>query len=135
VSGGAWGREMAGGMARGDVEGRAGRSWSTIAATRPDWVSGKKIPLLIQLALHKHPDLPDVPLVTDLAKTPEQKNIIKLMFARQVVGRPYAAPPGIPSDRLALLRRRVLGTMGAPDFLHHAKKLEVEVLPGSGART
>ena len=119
-------------MERGEVEGRCGWSWSTITATRPDWVSGKKIHLLIQLALHKHPDLPDVPLVTDLAKTPEQKNIIKLMFARQVVGRPYAAPPGIPSERLALLRRAFMDTMADPEFLADAKKLELEISPVSG---
>jgi tripartite-type tricarboxylate transporter receptor subunit TctC len=119
-------------MERGEVEGRCGWSWSTITATHSDWVTAKKIHLLIQLALQKHPDLPDVPLITDLAKTPEQKSLIKLMFARQVVGRPYAAPPGIPKERLAVLREAFMDTMADPDFLADAKKLELEVSPVSG---
>jgi tripartite-type tricarboxylate transporter receptor subunit TctC len=119
-------------MERGEVEGRCGWSWSTIVATHPDWVNDKKIHLLIQLALQKHPDLPDVPLIADMAKTPEQKNVIKLMFARQVVGRPYVAPPGIPKERLTILREAFMRTMADPDFLADAKKLELEISPVSG---
>jgi tripartite-type tricarboxylate transporter receptor subunit TctC len=119
-------------MERGEVEGRCGWSWSTIVATHPDWVNDKKIHLLIQLALEKHPDLPDVPLITDMAQTAEQKNVIKLMFARQVVGRPYAAPPAIPKERLAVLREAFMDTMVDPDFLADAKKLELEISPVSG---
>ena len=59
-------------------------------------LTDKKITILMQLSLSKHPDLPDVPLVTDLAKTDEQRQILRLIFARQVMGRPYLAPPNEP---------------------------------------
>jgi len=119
-------------MERGEVEGRCGWSWSTILATHPDWVKQKKIHLLVQLAHEKHPDLPDVPLVADLATTTEQKQIIKLIFARQVVGRPYIAPPGLPQDRLAVLRQAFIDTLSDKDFLADAEKskLEISAVPG-----
>src|SRR5947209_9856862 len=92
-------------MERGEVSGRCGWSWSSVKSTHPDWVLDKKIKVLVQLALENHPELSDVPLVTDLAKTDEQRQILKLIFARQVMGRPFLAPPGVPEDRLAALRK------------------------------
>ena len=64
----------------------------------------------MQLSLSKHPDLPDVPLIIDFAKTEEQRQIFKLIFARQVMGRPYLAPPGVPADRAEALRKRLHAT-------------------------
>jgi tripartite-type tricarboxylate transporter receptor subunit TctC len=74
---------------RHEIDGRCGWSWSSFKATRPDWVASKKVIVLLQMSLSKHPDLPDVPLIMDLAKTDEQRQIFKLIFARQVMGRPY----------------------------------------------
>ena len=88
-------------MERGEVMGRCGWSWSSVLATRKDWLDSKKITVLVQLSLAKHEDLPNTPVVTDLAKTDEQKRIFKLIFARQVMGRPYIAPPGIPPPHYA----------------------------------
>ena len=119
-------------MERGEVEGRCGWSWSTIVATHGDWIKEKKIHLLLQLALEKHPGLPNVPLIADMAKTTEQKQIIKLIFARQVVGRPYIAPPGIPKDRLAALRKAFMDTMVDKDFLADAEKSKIEISPVPG---
>src|SRR5947208_1146811 len=83
-------------LERGEVDGRCGWSWSSVKSTRASWLTDKKITILMQLSLAKHPDLPNVPLITDLAKTDEQRQILRLIFARQVMGRPYLAPPGIP---------------------------------------
>ncbi len=119
-------------MERGEVQGRCGWSWSSVKATHPTWVDEKKIKILVQMSLAKHPDLPDVPLIMDLAKTEEQKQILRLIFARQVMGRPYVAPPGIPADRLAALRKAFMDTMKDPDFLAEAKKSELEITPVPG---
>ncbi len=132
ISGYPGGNDVVLAMERGEVEGRCGWSWSTVMATHPDWVKDKKIHLLVQLALEKHPDLPDVPVVIDMAKTPEQKQIIKLIFARQVVGRPYFAPPGIPKDRLEVLRKAFTDTMTDKDFLADANKSKLEIAPVAG---
>ena len=132
ISGYPGGNDVVLAMERGEVEGRCGWSWSTITATHPDWVKDKKIHLLVQLALEKHPDLPDVPVIVDLAKTNEQRQIIKLIFARQVVGRPYLAPPGIPKDRLEILRKAFMETMVDKDFLADANKSKLEITPVTG---
>ena len=132
ISGYPGGNDVVLAMERGEVEGRCGWSWSTITATHPDWVKDKKIHLLVQLALEKHRDLPDVPVIVDLAKTTEQRQIIKLIFARQVVGRPYLAPPGIPKDRLEILRKAFMETMVDQDFLADANKSKLEIAPVTG---
>ncbi|HEY7299301.1 MAG TPA: hypothetical protein VH684_15450 [Xanthobacteraceae bacterium] len=120
-------------MERGEVDGRCGWSWSSVKSTRPQWLTEKKITILVQLALHKHPELPDVPLVTDLAKTDEQRAVLKLIFARQALGRPFLAPPGIPADRAEALRTAFMDTMRDKDFLADAEKAQLEITPIDGA--
>jgi tripartite-type tricarboxylate transporter receptor subunit TctC len=117
---------------RGEVDGRCGWSWSSLTTTRPTWVATKKIVVLVQMSLAKHPELPDVPLIMDLAKTEEQREIFKLIFSRQVMGRPFLAPPGIPADRLAALRKAFDDTMADKDFLAEAAQNKIEINPVSG---
>ena len=73
-------------MERGEVQGRCSWSWTSLKATRRSWLAEKKINILFQMGLSKHPDLPDVPLIIDLAKSDEDRAVLKLMFARQVDG-------------------------------------------------
>jgi tripartite-type tricarboxylate transporter receptor subunit TctC len=120
-------------MERGEVKGRCGWSWSSVKATHQSWIDEKKMIVLVQLSLSKHPELPDVPLVTDFAKTDEQRQILKMVFARQVMGRPYLAPPNLPADRLATLRQAFMDTMTDKDFVAEAQKLDLEINPVSGA--
>lgn len=119
-------------MEQGEVQGRCGIPWSTVKAARPDWVSDKKVNFLMQFSLAKHPDLPNVPLVTDLAKTDEQRRILKLIFGRQVMGRPFALPPGVPEGRIVELRKAFDATMVDKDYLADAAKMKLEVKPVSG---
>jgi tripartite-type tricarboxylate transporter receptor subunit TctC len=119
-------------MERGEVNGRCGWSWSTVKATHPKWLEEKKINILAQLALSKHPDLPDVPLITELATSQEQRQILQLVFARQVMGRPFLAPPGIPADRAATLRKAFMDTMTDKEFLADAERSQLEINPVPG---
>jgi tripartite-type tricarboxylate transporter receptor subunit TctC len=119
-------------MERGEVNGRCGWSWSSVKSTHKSWIDEKKMIVLVQLSLNKHPELPDVPLVTDFAKTDEQRQILKMVFARQVMGRPYVAPPSLSTDRVAVLRKVFMDTMTDKDFLAEADKTELEVNPVSG---
>jgi tripartite-type tricarboxylate transporter receptor subunit TctC len=119
-------------MERGEVDGRCGWSWSSVLSTRANWLKEKKITVLMQLSLEKHPDLPDVPLITDVAKTDEQRQILRLIFARQALGRPYLAPPGIPDDRVAALRKAFMDTMNDKDFRAEADKAQIEITPIPG---
>jgi tripartite-type tricarboxylate transporter receptor subunit TctC len=120
-------------MERGEVDGRCGWSWSSVRSTRPQWLAEKKITILVQLALHKHPDLPDVPVIIDLAKTDEQRQILQLIFARQALGRPFLAPPGIPAARAEALRTAFMDTMRDKDFLAETEKAQLEITPIDGA--
>jgi tripartite-type tricarboxylate transporter receptor subunit TctC len=124
------GNDVALAMERGEVQGRCGWSWSSLIATHKAWLADMTV--LVQLSLTKHPDLPNVPLVMDFAKNDEQRRILKMIFARQVMGRPYAAPPNVPADRIAALRQAFTDTMADKDFLSEADKLQLEVNPVSG---
>ena len=119
-------------MERGEVAGRCGWSWSSVLSTHKSWITDGRMIVLVQLSLTKHPDLPNVPLVMDFAKTDEQRQILKMMFARNVMGRPYVAPPNLPADRVALLRQAFMDTMKDKDFLAEADKMRLEINPVSG---
>jgi tripartite-type tricarboxylate transporter receptor subunit TctC len=120
-------------MERGEVAGRCGWSWSSVKSTHKSWIDDRRMVVLIQLSLAKHPELPDVPLAMDFAKTDEQRQILKMAFARNVMGRPYLAPPDVPADRVAALRDAFSATMTDKDFRAEADKLDLEVNPVSGA--
>jgi hypothetical protein len=87
---------------------------------------------LVQLSLDKHADLPNVPLIMDFAKTEEERQIFKLVFARQPMGRPFLAPPGIPAERTAALRNAFMDAMKDPGFLAEAERMKLEINPVSG---
>jgi tripartite-type tricarboxylate transporter receptor subunit TctC len=91
-------------MERGEVEGRCGYSYSSMVSQRPDLLEEKKIRILMQMSTAKHPAIPDVPLVMDLAETDRDREVMRMVFAPQVMGRPFVAPAGIPEDRVAALR-------------------------------
>jgi tripartite-type tricarboxylate transporter receptor subunit TctC len=121
-------------MERGEVFGRCGFPWSTIKATHSAWVDDKTINLLVQFSLAKHADLPNVPLVTDLARNDVERAIVRLIFGRQVTGRPYTAPPGVPADRAAALRKAFMDTMADKDFLADVEKAKFEITAVSGEK-
>ncbi len=119
-------------LERGEVFGRCGFSWSGVKATHQAWLDQKKINILFQMGLAKHRELPQVPLIVDLAKTDEQKAILRLVFARQVMAWPYLAPPGVPAERLAVLRKAFMATMHDKEFLAEAAAAKLEITPVSG---
>jgi tripartite-type tricarboxylate transporter receptor subunit TctC len=119
-------------MERGEVAGRCGWSWSSVLSTHKSWITDGRMVVLVQLSLTKHPDLPNVPLAMDFAKTDEQRQILKMLFARNVMGRPYVAPPNLPADRVAMLRKAFMDTMKDKDFLAEADKMQLEINPVSG---
>jgi tripartite-type tricarboxylate transporter receptor subunit TctC len=114
---------------RGEVDGVCGLSWSTLKASTPQWLEGNKVNILTQMGLHKHPDLPDVPLVMDFVKDPGDQQVLTLLLMRSGMGRPFVAPPGIPADRLTMLRDAFMATMADENFLADAAKMKLEVDP------
>ena len=119
-------------MERGEIDGRCGWSWSSIKAEKAQWLAEHKLNLIVQLALEKAADLPNVPLITELATNDRQRQILKLIFSRQTMGRPFAGPPGIPADRAQALRHAFDLTMKDPEFLAEAATRGLEINPVSG---
>jgi tripartite-type tricarboxylate transporter receptor subunit TctC len=119
-------------MERGEVQGRCGLSWTSFKAGYKQWLDEKKVRVFLQVALKKHPDLPDVPLLTDLARNEEEAQMLKFFAARQLIARPFFGPPGVPMDRVAVLRSAFMKTMASPDLLAEAAKGEMEINPVSG---
>lgn len=120
-------------MERGEIEGRPSPSWSSLRSARADWIKERKIIPIWQLALSKHPDLPDVPLAIDFAKTPEDRQIMEFFFARQEMSRPYVTTPEVPAERLKALRDAFMATTKDAEFIEAAKSQDVELDPISGS--
>jgi len=120
-------------MERGEVAGRCGWSWTSVKGLHQSWLDRKEINILYQMGLSKHRDLPDVPLIVDLARTDEERAILRLIFARQVMAWPFLAPPGTPGERVDVLRKAFLQTMQDGDFLAEAGKAGLEITPVAGA--
>lgn len=119
-------------MERREVDGRCGWSWSSVKTQHPDWLEDKKVNILMQMSLTKHPELPNVPLVMDMAKSEQDKKVLELVFARQVMGRPVLMPPEVPADRVATIRKAFDATIKDPAFIADMKKQKLELTPISG---
>jgi tripartite-type tricarboxylate transporter receptor subunit TctC len=119
-------------MEREEVHGNGATNWTTLLSLNGSWVKEKKVNVIAQWAMKKHVDLPDVPMVLDLAKTPDDRAALELLIARLEYGRPYFVPPGTPDDRVQALRRAFDATMKDPEFLADAKKLSMEIDPITG---
>jgi tripartite-type tricarboxylate transporter receptor subunit TctC len=120
-------------MERGEVDGRCGWSWTSIKSQKTDWLRDRKISLLAQFGMEKNADLPDVPLVLERAANDEQRQVLRLLIAGQFVGRPFFAPPELPSDRKAALRQAFDATMRDPEFMAEAGRLDMEISPIAAA--
>lgn len=119
-------------LERGEVEGRCGFGFASLKTTQPDWIAEKKVNFLAQFSFKPHKELPNVPVMMDLVQKPEDKRALRLIFATQEMGRPFAAPPGIPADRAAALRKAFQDTIKDSQLLAEAKKQNLEIDPISG---
>jgi tripartite-type tricarboxylate transporter receptor subunit TctC len=118
-------------MERGEVEGIC-ESLDSIRIRRPDWIPTKKIAILFQGGAEPNPELKGAPFVLDLARTAEQRLAIEFLYAGQGIGRPFVAPPGLPADRLKMLRGAFNATMKDADFAAEVQKSKLELEPDDG---
>jgi tripartite-type tricarboxylate transporter receptor subunit TctC len=119
---------------RTEVDGLCGLSWSTLKGRYPQWLNERKANILIQAGIKKQPELLNVPSASELATRPEQRQILNLILIGQAMARPFAAPPGIPTERKAALIAGFDRTMQDADFLAEAKRLNFDVNPVPAAR-
>jgi tripartite-type tricarboxylate transporter receptor subunit TctC len=120
-------------MERGEVQGMGNWNYSSIVSNRSDWIKEKKILFLLQLGLERRAELADVPTVIDVAKTEEQKDVLRLVFAQQVLGRPIIGPPGIPADLTKMLQAAFDATINDADLKAEATRRSIDIdSPTSG---
>jgi len=119
-------------MERGEVEGRATNPWQSYIATDPHYVDQKLIIPIIQMGMAREAILPDVPLMRELGKNPDDQAVLDFMSKSVSVGRPVATTPGVPADRVAALRRAFDETFQDPAFIEEAQKQRAELKPMSG---
>jgi tripartite-type tricarboxylate transporter receptor subunit TctC len=117
---------------RGEVEGIGDWSWSSLKKQKPDWIRDKKITLLLQSGLQNDPELPDVPNALEFAKTDSDRRVIELFLTQKKVARPFIAPPGVPPERVAVLRAAFAALARDREFLADAERSGLEVDPISG---
>lgn len=116
-------------MERGEAGGRCSYSWEAIKSAIPDWIRDKKVKPIIQFALTRHPELPDVPLIADFAKSELDREALRILMTRQVFGFPYAAPPGLLPAVRDLLRTAFVKTMQDPAVREDALRIKLELAP------
>jgi tripartite-type tricarboxylate transporter receptor subunit TctC len=118
-------------MERGEVEGIC-ESLDSINNRRPDWIASKKVNVLLQAGAKPHPTLAGVPLVFELARNANERQVLEFLYAGQGIGRPFVAPPDLPADRLKLLREAFDRTMRDADFIADVKRNKLELEPEDG---
>ena len=120
-------------LERGEAEGICGLSWSTLKASRPQWIKDRLLNVIVQVGLDKLADLPGVPSALDLITDPEKRQVLQLILVRQEIGRPIALPPGVPAERVAALRTAFDATLADLEFRAEADKAGMEIEPLTGA--
>jgi tripartite-type tricarboxylate transporter receptor subunit TctC len=119
-------------MERGEVQGDGSARWSSWKSTKPDWVRDNKVIALVQIGLKKDDDLPNVPLLTELAQNEEQRRMFAFISQPIAMQQPFVGPPGIPADRVILLRRAFDAMARDPAFRKEVEQLDLELDPVSG---
>jgi tripartite-type tricarboxylate transporter receptor subunit TctC len=119
-------------LERGEVEVRGSNSWSSWKTTRPDWLTEKKINILVQIGLAKAADLLDVPLLMDLAANEEDRQLLRMLSASTHIGRPVFTAPDVPAERVAALRKAFDAMVHDPVFVAEAKREKFDIEPSSG---
>lgn len=121
-------------MERGEIQGSGNWSFSDIEKGHPDWITEKKVRLLLQLGLAKSqsPILREVPLVLDVARNDDERHVFEILMGMKALGRPYFVAPGVPTDRTQALREAFMATMRDPQFLAEANQLLGPIDPVSG---
>ena len=121
-------------MERGETQGRGANTYLAYRFQNPDWIRDSKINIIFQVTETRDPSMPDVPTLLELATTDEQRRIISLLVTSEAIGRPLLAPPGVPAERVALLRKALMAAVKDADFLAEAEKSQLEIGPVPGEK-
>ncbi len=116
---------------RGEVDGHS-TSWTAVKVGHPDWYPEKKISIIVQYALKRHPELPNVPTAVELARNDEERAILAAVMNATEVGTAFMTTPGAPADRVNALRRAFDAMAKDPEYIEDANKLKLTLGPITG---
>jgi tripartite-type tricarboxylate transporter receptor subunit TctC len=120
-------QELMLGIERGELDGIVGYSWSVARSGNKEQLDNGSLKIILQVALDRHPDLPNVPLVTDFVTDPADRQVLELIFSRNLMGRPLLAPPGTDAAVAAVLRKGFAQAMQDKSLLAEAAKIDLEL--------
>lgn len=118
-------------MERGETDG-AFTSWNTLNSGKHDWLTDKKVNILVQYGLQRLPDMADIPTMVEFAQTPQDRQMFAFDVSGGEVGRSFFAPPGVPADRVEILRKAFDETMKDPELLAEIAQAKLDFHPGTG---
>jgi tripartite-type tricarboxylate transporter receptor subunit TctC len=119
-------------MERGEVGGRGSNTLASWKSSRPQWLTEHKINILVQVAQKRHPELPDVPLLTEMASNDADRSVMAFISADVAYARPVATTPDVPAERVKALRDAFMATMKDPELLAEAEKAQIDINPLAG---
>jgi tripartite-type tricarboxylate transporter receptor subunit TctC len=119
-------------LERGEIQGVAGTDWTSIRNGYSRWIENKDINVFVQFAAKPDPELPNVPLIGDLATAPDDKAILHFVFAGLGFARPFMVPPGTPEPVVAALRAGFDAALRDPELLAEAKQERFDIDPVDG---
>jgi tripartite-type tricarboxylate transporter receptor subunit TctC len=116
-----------------EVDGVGSNGWSDIKTDFRDLLARRMLTPIIQVGLEKEPDLPNVPLLNDLARSEQDRGVLEFItMSNTSLGKPFVTSPGVPPERVAVLRSAFDATMKDPLFLADAERQSVEIRPING---
>jgi len=123
-------------MERGEVDGMCGWDWSSVKSQKSDWISEKKVNVLVQVSLEPLEELTErgVPHIWKFVPKEDDRRVAELVVSQQVFQRSYIAPPQTPAEVLGILRMAFDATMKDPTFLADAEKMKISITPLAGGK-
>jgi hypothetical protein len=112
---------------RGELDGIVGYSWGVARSGNKSDLESGKLKIILQLALDKHKELADVPIVTDFVRQPADRQVLEMIFSRQSMGRPLVAPPGLDPRIVDLLRKGIADAMRDPQLIEEDERIGLEL--------
>ena len=132
ISGYAGSRDIVLAMQRGEVNGVCALPVSSIKAQFPKDVEEGRLKLVIQMGPKRTDEFGHVPSAFDYVKTENDRKVLEFYFNQNLLGRPLAGPPGMPKERLAILRKAFADTMRDAAFLADARRADLDIDPATG---
>ena len=118
-------------LERNEVQAQSA-TWVSWKARHTDWIKQRTIIPIVQVGLKREPELPDVPLMSDLAATDEDRQVLEFMSSGSQIGRALFAPPGVPADRITALQTAFDMMIKDPEFIAAAEKRKLVIKPTPG---